>query len=153
MNHQARQVLAQRTETGPGPSRQERAALARHTAELLGGLGTEAPSVADALTEAGVQGLPADARQCALAVYLRAVMQGDERVTAVRVFHDRVVVGTPGRFRQSRVVVPLPAALRSFVAGFDAQHYPALVRRRGCTATDAAIEAPSAAPADQASAS
>lgn len=111
-------------------TRHDRVDLGRQTAELVGRLGAEPSSVATALTEAGVNGVPADARQCAMAVYLRAVMQADPRVASVRVFHDRVVVGTPGRFRQHRVVVPLPASVRAFVAGFDAQRYPALVRRR-----------------------
>jgi len=84
--------------------------------------------VARALGAAGVTGEPTDARQCALAVYLRAVMEGDHRVNSVRVFHDRVVVGTPGRIRRHRVNVALPPAVRAFVAGFDARRFPALVR-------------------------
>ena len=132
------------------PTRHDRVTLARSTATLLKGLGSDAAGVARTLADAGVQGQPADARQCAMAMYLRAVMAGDPRVSAVRVFHDRVVVASPGRFRQRRVAVPLPASIRAFVAGFDAQRYPGLVRRlpaspctavTGCDAGDVTTHA------------
>jgi hypothetical protein len=110
------------------PRRRDRAELARHARGLLQGLGTETTQVASTLTDAGVRGQPADARQCALAVYLRAVMEGDPRVCGVRVFHDRLVITSPGRVRQHRVVVSMPPPVRAFVAGFDAQRYPGLVR-------------------------
>ena len=121
-------VQAGAVEAPGGLCRGDRVALARHTAWLLRSLGDDPATVAQRLSDAGVRGMPADARQCALAVYLRAVMEGDSRVNAVRVFHDRVVVGTPGRFRQRRVVVSLPAAVRGFVSGFDTRRYPELVR-------------------------
>lgn len=110
--------------------RHDRMQLGRQTADLVRGLGDGPAAVAESLAEAGIHGVPADARQCAMATYLRAVMQADSRVASVRVFHDRVVVATPGRFRQHRLVVPLPAAARAFVSGFDAQRYPELVRVR-----------------------
>ena len=119
-------------------ARRDRAALARQTAQLLHALGGEPVEVAGALAEAGVLGRPADARQCALAVYLRAVMSGDNRVGAVRVLRDRVVVvSSPGRLGR-RVVVPMPPAARAFVTSFDAQRYPALLRRRGSERAPAA---------------
>lgn len=122
------------------PTRHDRVALGRQTSALLRDLGDEAMAVASSLEEAGVRGQPADARQCAMAMYLRAVMQGDPRVCTVRVFHDRVVVGTPGRVHQRRVVVPLPAPIRAFVAGFDAQRYPSLIRRRAVRASSCLVE-------------
>jgi hypothetical protein len=64
-------------------------------------------------------------------MYLRAVMEGDRRVCGVRVFHDRLVITSPGRVRQHRVVVSMPQPVRAFVAGFDAQRYPKLVRTDG----------------------
>jgi hypothetical protein len=115
-------------DTDGRPRRHERRELARHAADLLGTLGDDQVTVARSLAAAGVTGEPADARRCALATYLRAVMQGDARVGAVRVFHDRVVISCPGRLRQRRVTVMLPAPARSFVAGFDAEQYPTLVR-------------------------
>lgn len=120
-------------------TRHGRVDLGRQTVDLVRGLGDGPAAVAESLAEAGVHGVPADARQCAMAMYLRAVMQADARVASVRVFHDRVVVATPGQFRQHRVVVPLPAPVRAFVSGFDAQRYPELVgRRRGATSRQAA---------------
>jgi hypothetical protein len=120
--------MTQHSEVERWPRRPDRIALGRQTGGLLRTLGADAGSVATSLAVAGVKGQPADARQCALAVYLHAVMDGDPRVASVRVFHDRLVIGSPGRVRQHRVVVALPQAVRAFVAGFDAQRYPMLVR-------------------------
>ena len=117
--------------------------MGKQAGGLLKTLGADAGSVATSLAAAGVKGQPADARQCALAVYLHAVMDGDPRVASVRVFHDRLVIGSPGRLRQRRVVVSLPAAVRAFVAGFDAQRYPVLVRQLE-PAAEAAAPAPAA---------
>ena len=108
--------------------RQDRRELGRQTETLVGALGHEPRAVASALAAAGVRGQPADARQCALAMYVRAVMEGDDRVGMVRVFHDRLMINSPGRFRQNRVTVMLPSAVRSFISGFDAELYPELVR-------------------------
>jgi hypothetical protein len=131
-------------------SRQDRLDLCRHTTMLLNGLGRDPAAVAGSLAAAGVQGEPADARQCALAMYLRAVMAADPRVTSVRVFHDRVVVGVPGRrMSRRRVAVAMPPASRAFVSGFDAQRYPMLVRsrnQRSCSGIGA-VPAPSSLPA------
>lgn len=110
------------------PTRHDRAALARQTSVLLRELGHDPVTVAMRLAGAGVQGEPADARGCALAVYLRAVMTADSRVSGIRVFHDRVVINSPGRLAAHRVSVHLPPPLRAFVTGFDARRYPALVR-------------------------
>ena len=110
------------------PTRQDRRELARDSADLLRTLGDDAATVAESLASAGVKGAPTDARQCALAVYFGAVMAGDPRVSGVRVFHDRLVIGSPGRLFTRRVGVPLPSSVRTFIAGFDARHYPSLMR-------------------------
>jgi hypothetical protein len=120
--------MTMRTVRQPPARREDRRELAWHTTQLLGRLGEDPAAVAGSLESAGVQGEPADARQCALAVYVRAIMAGDPRVSAVRVFHDRLVIGVPGRLHTHRVGVPLPSAVRGFVAGFDARHYPGLLR-------------------------
>ena len=120
--------MTQHSEVDRRSRRPDRVALGRQTRSLLRTLGADAGSVATSLAAAGVKGQPADARQCALAVYLHAVMDGDTRVATVRVFHDRLVLGSPGRVRPHRVVVPLPPAVRAFVTAFDAQRYPVLVR-------------------------
>ena len=123
------------------PRRRDRVELGRQTRGLLQALGSEPGEVASTLAAAGVLGQPADARQCALAVYLSAVMHGDTHVSGVRVFHDRLVVSSPGRLRQHRVVVPVPPPVRAFVAGFDAQRYPDLVRQNVRT-TGVTVTAP-----------
>ena len=116
--------------------------MARDSTELLGTLGSDPAEVADSLESAGVKGEPADARQCALAVYFRAVMAGDPRVSGVRVFHDRLVIGSPGRLYTHRVGVSLPISVRAFIAGFDARHYPRLLRP-ACGGRDRSAQPPS----------
>jgi hypothetical protein len=108
--------------------REDRRELARDSTQLLSSLGSDPVAVAGSLESAGVRGEPADARQCALAVYFRAVMAGDPRVSGVRVFHDRLVIGSPGRLFTHRVGVSLPTSVRAFISGFDARHYPGLLR-------------------------
>ena len=108
--------------------RQDRRQLGRQTETLVNALGDEPRAVASSLAAAGVKGQPADARQCALAVYMHAVMDADDRVGTVRVFHDRMMISSPGRFRQRRITVMLPSAVRSFISGFDAEQFPELLR-------------------------
>lgn len=105
----------------------ERAAIRRHTQDLLASLGTSASAVAAALTEAGVRGLPSNARECAVAVYLGAVISADSRVRSVKVCKSEIQIERTGCWRRS-VIVPLPDPVRQFVAAFDARSYPVLLR-------------------------
>jgi hypothetical protein len=60
-------------------------------------------------------------------VYLSAVVGADPRVKTVRVLPVRVVVTLEHGWRPP-LTVPLPRALRHFVAGFDGRLYPTLLR-------------------------
>lgn len=107
--------------------RSERATVRRQTEQLLGNLGGSPGQVAATLMGSGVQGLPANSRECAVAVYLGAVVGADTRVRGVKVCKSEVLVERAGWWRRS-VVVPLPTSVRQFIAAFDARTYPELLR-------------------------
>jgi len=108
-------------------NRHWRRELRAETAGVLGSLGGDSPDVARHLRSAGVQGTPGDPRDCAIAVYLSAVVTADPGVRTIKVTTDSVVV-SPARRWQLPVVVGLSEALRTFVAGFDRRAYPDLIR-------------------------
>ncbi|MCK4177500.1 hypothetical protein [Aciditerrimonas ferrireducens] len=105
----------------------ERTVVRQQTAALLHSLGATPGEVAASLAAAGVRGVPANSRECAVAVYLGAVVSADPRVRGVKVCKSEVLVERSGWWRRS-VVVPLPSAVRQFIAAFDARSYPELVR-------------------------
>ena len=105
----------------------ERATVRRQTEQLLGNLGESPGQVADTLAGSGVRGLPANSRECAVAVYLGAVVGADSRVRGIKVCKSEVLVERSGWWRRS-VVVPLPTSVRQFIAAFDARTYPELLR-------------------------
>jgi hypothetical protein len=105
--------------------------LKRHAGGLLAGLGDSADDVAESLQEAGVLGIPANNRSCAVALYLSAVMGSDPHVRSVAVGQCSLVINLvrPGDLRPAgRLQVQLPKAVRRFVAAFDAHQYPTVVR-------------------------
>ena len=103
--------------------------LRGHAAGVLGSLGDDPSEVARRLREAGVKGTPGDPRDCAIAVYLSAVVAADASIRAVKVTTDSVVI-SPAKRWHPPVVVGLSEPLRTFVAGFDRRAYPDLVRGR-----------------------
>lgn len=105
----------------------ERATVRQQAEQLLGALGDNPGRVAGSLAGAGVRGLPANSRECAVAVYLGAVVGADDRVRGVKVCKSEVLVERAGWWHRS-VVVPLPAPVRQFITAFDARTYPELLR-------------------------
>jgi hypothetical protein len=105
-----------------------RRALRAQVAHELRSLGSTKDDVARTLETAGVRGRPGNASDCALAVYLSAVVAADPRVRAVYVAPMRVLLTVDGRWWWPRLGVALPKVLRSFVADFDYLRYPELVR-------------------------
>lgn len=103
---------------------------------VLASLGSTPNEVATSLQAFGVRGLPADIHQCAIALYLNAVVTGDRHVRAVAVWNDRIRISF-GRFFGRPTEVPLSGCLREFIDRFDAMSYPDLVR------TDAEASTPS----------
>jgi hypothetical protein len=91
--------------------------------EALRSLGDSPDAVAERLEAAGVRGTPGLVGDCALAMYLSAVVTGDRRVRAVVVRSARAAV-TLDRGWSIPVSVRLPTALRRFVYDFDARRYP-----------------------------
>ncbi|HXW34884.1 MAG TPA: hypothetical protein VEJ87_09930 [Acidimicrobiales bacterium] len=107
------------------PHRQ-RAIVRSQTAELLSSLGDSVDAVVTRLRSAGVRGTPTNAEQCAVAVYLRAVMTSDNRVRSVSVGNTSVMIAPEQRWRRS-VAVPLPPPVRQFIEAFDERRFPELV--------------------------
>ncbi len=98
-------------------------------ARELASLGNDAAEVAQRLQSAGVAGTPSDAEDCAIAMYLSAIVAADPAIRTLRVSTTRVVV-FPARRWQPAFTVALPDAVRAFIAGFDARKYPRLIRER-----------------------
>ena len=107
-------------------SAHERCELRGQVAQELRSLGSSKDEVAQRLEAAGVRGTPSSVSDCAIAVYLSAVVASDARVDAVLVGDHRVFIKLDGRWRL--LGTPLPKPLRRFVTDFDRRRYPALVR-------------------------
>jgi hypothetical protein len=112
-----------------------RCVLRAQVARELGSLGATADEVAERLAAAGVRGRPGNASDCALAVYLSAVVASDPQVRAVYVAPERVLLKLDQRRWWPWIGVAMSKPLRSFVARFDRSAYPTLVR------SDAAADA------------
>ena len=104
--------------------------LRAQVGEVLRALGASKDEVARQLESCGVRGRPGHADDCALAVYLSAVVASDPRVRAVCVLPTRALVRLD-RWWRPHLAVRLPKVLRQFVWAFDARQYPALVRPGG----------------------
>ncbi len=104
----------------------ERRALRGQTRQLLTALGDNADQVASSLAAEGVHGRAHSPQGCAVAVYLQAVVAADRRVRSVIVTSTRLGLKPESR-RSPLIVVPLPRAVRQFVAAFDAEKFPQLL--------------------------
>ncbi len=108
--------------------------LKKQTRELLGGLGSCRAEVAGTLRGVGVRAVPKDPRDCAVAIYLGAVLGADTRIKSLAVQSGdvKVLVEEPKWFHLPNVVrVQLPKAVRQFIEAFDQAVYPDLIRE-GC---------------------
>ena len=105
--------------------------LKRQIRAVLAELGSCRFEVAEALRNLGVHAVPKDPQDCAVAVYLKAILGTDLRVTLVLVHSRRVkvLVDEPRWYRPSHLVtVTLPRPLRDFIVAFDESVYPDLLR-------------------------
>lgn len=105
----------------------EREKIGDQAERLLSGLGKEPGQVAGSLVSAGVKGVPFNYFDCAIAVYLGAVIGADPRVERLTVTKAEVMIECRGWWRRA-VVVSLPPAVGDFVARFDAEGFPDLLR-------------------------
>jgi hypothetical protein len=101
-----------------------RRAFRSQVEQLLASLGSEVGSVATALADAGVRGVPCDGERCAVAVYLHAVVGADRRVQGIRIGTTWMEVragkaSPPIRIRHSSVVA-------HFIRAFDEGVFPEL---------------------------
>ena len=92
---------------------------------FLVGLGSTTAEIAARLAGEGVRGVPGDTNDCAVAVYLRAVLGPESRVRSVKVTGDCVAVC---RCRRKGISVALPEPVRAFIGEFDKGGFPVLVR-------------------------
>lgn len=125
--------------------------IKKHALALLESLGRSPDEVADSLRVAGVHGVPRSNSSCAIALYTAALMRTDPRIRSVAVGPCSLVItlvhptdSRPG----GRLAVQLPKPVRGFVAGFDAQQFPEVIRVAlpgATTAPDDATEPASAA--------
>ncbi len=102
--------------------------LRAHVAHELRALGDTHDEVARRLEGAAVRGTPGDVTDCALAVYLSAVVAADPRVRCLYVGPVRVFIRRDRPRWWPWIGVGLPKALCRFVEHFDRGAYPALVR-------------------------
>ena len=99
----------------------------KNLSELLAGLGDNPHDIASTLQAARVTGIPRHAKECAIAVYLHAVLMGDSRMRSLEVWNDRISIKLT-RWWCRRLNVRLSQPLREFVSEFDRLRYPDLVR-------------------------
>jgi hypothetical protein len=102
--------------------------LAHQITQLLEELGSTAEEVSRSLQRSGVKATPRSETDCALAVYLSAVLGSDPRVASVKVSSTAVIVRRRSIWRPPTIVT-LPAPCRNFVAAFDSDGYPELIRK------------------------
>jgi hypothetical protein len=105
--------------------------IRKRAGALLDGLGRSPDEVAASLREAGVQGVPRSNSSCAIALYADALLRADPRIRSVAVGPCTLVLTLTredGARPGGKLVVQLPKAVRGFVAGFDAQAYPDVIR-------------------------
>lgn len=95
--------------------------------QVLGSLGDHPVQIAQQLEMAGVRGTPSHPEDCAIAVYLSAVIGADPDVHRVKVTYEHVVISS-ARWYRPRVTVRLSRPLQSFIASFDRGRYPQLTR-------------------------
>lgn len=109
-------------------SRGVRRQLAEHIAELMANLGDHPLLVAHRLAESGVTGVRAHPEECAISSYLWAIVGGEPGVRSIDVRGRTVTVQLSGWWRWVGVDVPPP--VRAFIAAFDANRFPELVREK-----------------------
>ena len=105
--------------------------IKKRAGALLDGLGRTPDEVAAALQQVGVQGVPRSNSSCAIALYADALLRADPRIRSVAVGPCTLVLTLTredGARPGGKLVVQLPKAVRGFVAGFDAQDYPEVIR-------------------------
>jgi hypothetical protein len=105
--------------------------LKKQIQDLLVGLGSCRFEVAQALHDLGVRAVPKDPCECAVAIYLKAVLNADLRIASLVVESRDVKVRIEGSkwFHFHIATVALPQPIRQFIVAFDEAVYPDLLRK------------------------
>jgi hypothetical protein len=104
--------------------------LRASTRAVLASLGDDPRQIAASLEKSGVRATPRDTNDCAIAVFLGAVLATDPCVRSVWVSGHQVVLSPTQRWHRC-VTIRLPESLRRFVSLFDRGEFPQLMRTRG----------------------
>ncbi len=97
------------------------------TRTVLASLGETSAQIAASLDRSGVRAMPRDPNDCAIAVFLNAVLAVHPDVRAVRVTGTEVTL-CPTQWWHAAVRIRLSAPLRHFVSSFDLGTFPQLMR-------------------------
>lgn len=109
----------------------ERRAVKADATHILASLGDTADDVAARLSAHGVVGEPRSGSDCAVAVYLNAVLGGSRSFQSLMVGTGSVRIHLQGSRLPLTVRLPRPVSV--FVARFDTGNYPRLERPRTTT--------------------
>ncbi len=90
-------------------------------------LGETTQQIATSLERSGVRATPRNPSDCAIAVFLGAVLASDFRVGSVYVTGSKVML-TPAKSWQRLVTIRLSAPLCEFISSFDLDTFPQLMR-------------------------
>jgi hypothetical protein len=115
----------------------ERRDLRENALALLASLGDTTQQIATSLERSGVRATPRNPSDCALAVFLGAVLASDPRIRSVYVT-GYVVMLCPAQWWHPDVRITLSAPLRHFVSSFDRGSFPQLMRTSGGESSDTA---------------
>jgi hypothetical protein len=105
------------------------------TQAMLATLGETPVQIAASLERSGVRATPRSSGDCAIAVFLNAVLVADPNVEAVRVGGTEIILKPSSRWHRG-VRIRLSEPLRDFVCSFDAGKFPELTRAPGVDSID-----------------
>jgi hypothetical protein len=110
--------------------------LTRQIRSLLADLGSTHQEVASTLHRAGIRAVPKQPDNCAVAMYLGAVLGADSRIHSVTVGSNCLKAATKQAtpfYFYGTMLIPVPKAVGQFIAAFDEGRYPELVREDAAT--------------------
>jgi hypothetical protein len=110
--------------------------LTRQIRSLLSDLGSSHQEVAATLLRAGIRAVPKQPDNCAVAMYLGAVLGADSRIQSVTVGSNCLKAATKQAtpfYFYGTMLIPVPKAVGQFIAAFDEGCYPELIREDAAT--------------------
>ncbi len=115
----------------------QRRDLRENALALMASLGETTQQIATSLQRSGVRATPRNPSDCAIAVFLGAVLASDSRVGSVYVTGSKVML-SPAKSWQRLVTIRLSAPLGDFISSFDLGTFPELTRTAVVVSSDTA---------------